>query len=871
MQDKIWKTMDTLQLIQFSGLNLKNKDDDISRKFIRGMILDCQDQYGNTMLHIAAKNGKADMFDHLVEMGADRTVKNLDGLSPFTMTTRFGIWDMFHHIWDKHLTIPIWKFGNVEKYVTSIAEFDWKGHVSFAKRKDLNKYLQVLVNEFASNHGEIVGAIEEICTKIPMDNQDSWIGLYRKILFAKSIRAEWCQKQVKNQLHFQIGASIGFDQPGDRLLNDDSDWIGKDDGIGDALSGIRLITLFRPKGWYKETKEKIEKVILNKWAQGFYLIHIGSNVLPYCINILLFGLMWWKRELHILEHNFWWADTAAVHKLESLNTSSQILGNPVKANISELEASMKKSILGIDPRDRGLLPDSVLGPESMCGWKSIWTSYSGNLQAALVFYAVPSLLRLAYCQRRIRPSDLDEDENMMISFEEVVNFIYSNLESLLHLVMCCLLIIILAARVNAGEECDGFYLAVEMSATSIASLFLFFNLFVVCKPYEGIGLLVLTIYKFLVSDVFNFLVMYAIFFVSFLIALQTLHNSNHVFLAWMDRTEVIAPQIVALTDDMAYLQNANIISTTRMQDTQMAIVGCQKSKRTLQDTAFILLEISFGDGLSDALEQARKTEYECPGYATDGLSGILIVIWVFLTNVLILNMLIAMMNYTFEKQTKNVHSVWVLDVSYRIMRYERLFPELVARLQRPVRSDSLWNSGYWLSFFSDVLLMLYCLPELHLWGYGHVFFSKVKYLCQRPIEPEEAWKASIEKVWTAAFNNANKSGPSSGYRSNKKGCCTHSASIWNSPRIRMESLSRSANNGVQLVLADWDSLVPSLILQLKVKNIDAESARHTLVLIAIMHELHLIQANFDQQRSVAQVLTRRTPEAGGRVADDDDE
>jgi hypothetical protein len=139
---------------------------------------------------------------------------------------------------------------------------------------------------------------------------------------------------------------------------------------------------------------------------------------------------------------------------------------------------------------------------------------------------VTALLRLAYSQRRIRPSTLGQNEDI-ISVEELIDFIRFNLESLLHLTICGLFITIFFARVSAGEdvseECNSLSLEVDKHATSIATLAHFaFNYLVISKPYDGIGLLVLTTYKFLVSsDVFNFLFMYSVIFVSFLLALQT--------------------------------------------------------------------------------------------------------------------------------------------------------------------------------------------------------------------------------------------------------------------------------------------------------------------------------------------------------------
>jgi hypothetical protein len=390
--------------------------------------------------------------------------------------------------------------------------------------------------------------------------------------------------------------------------------------------------------------------------------------------------MWWQRRLNILEHDFWWSS-----------------------------ASIRA-------------PDPHGGVESECGWPAIRDSNSGRLQAVLVVYGVPSLLRLATVQCRLRPSDLDENVDWKISTEEVINFMYLNLESLLHIVIAGLFITIAAARVGAGDECDSFLLHTEKNATAIAALGLFFNLFILCKPYKGFGLLVLTWYRFLLADVFNFLVMYCMIFLAFLIALQTLHNSYFEYLIWMDQSDDILPRVQAAIQKLypradppnqAYLVNANPPASNQLLTTQVALDGCRASRRDLQDTAFALLEISFGDGLADALEQARSKPFECAGFSPGSLTGYLLVFWVFLTNTLIINMLISMMNHTFDKQIDSLNAVWLLDISKRIMRYEHHFRELAPRMQRHEHIHPMHSKKYWLCRLEDLGLVLFCTPEIH--------------------------------------------------------------------------------------------------------------------------------------------------------------
>jgi hypothetical protein len=165
--------------------------------------------------------------------------------------------------------------------------------------------------------------------------------------------------------------------------------------------------------------------------------------------------------------------------------------------------------------------------------------------------------------------------------------------------------------------------------------------------------------------------------------------------------------------NLTYLANSNAPSSYKLLTTETVLDGCLGKKWMIVDTAFALLEISFGDGLADALEQARSKPYECAGFKTDYLTGYLLVFWVFLTNTLIINMLIAMMNHTFDVQIGNIQAVWLLDISKRIMRYEIAFPELAPLMAKPIQLHSLYSAKYWWARLRDLRIIIICVPEVH--------------------------------------------------------------------------------------------------------------------------------------------------------------
>jgi len=720
---------------------------------VRETVLCHRDDFGHTLLHLAARNDKPAMYDHLVRLGATDKVPNSDGLTAFTMAARLGVWGMFNHIWDRHLTKTVWKFGNVERKEIDQSTFDWKGWRSFTTRRELDACMEVLLKQYEhSLSAELSQDEDHLSYKLPEESKalvaelsNVQGSLARAVQAVDARLSKWRREVRRKELtglvrKFLNGARESYSNAEDRIrpnakgvqgqmqnaevpiLSWDVEDEGEPDPDTEAMTAIRLITLFRPRHWYSNTKGKIEQVILKKWADGYYIVHLGQSVIPYLVVVLLYGLMWQQRRLNILQHSFWWAEPAAVAEMRSKDPRHDFLVNPVLANLSQLQGV--PDWVGSNATNTFVL-GLLQGPDSACGWQAMYGSSSGRLQVVLIAYSLPSLLRLAYVQRRIRVSDLDENEDLKISFEEIINFVYFNLESLVHVILSILFLTIGWARVSAGVECESTALEAEKNATTAAALFIFLNLFIVLKPYKSMGLLVLTIYKFLVTDVFIFLLMYGMFFAAFLLAMQTLHKSHAVYLEWMDHTDQIIPQVYAATGDVDNSRNSNPQDIIRMESISTALDNCRDARASFSDTALTLLQISFGDGFSNALQQARGMSSECAGYAPDALLPVIIILWVFLTNTLIMNMLVAMMNYTFDQEKRNVHSVWLLDVSYRIIRFEELFPELIGRIGSREQNHSLW-SKYWQAAFWDLVLALYCLPEVHLQGFLHFALVRVK-------------------------------------------------------------------------------------------------------------------------------------------------
>ena len=68
----------------------------------------------------------------------------------------------------------------------------------------------------------------------------------------------------------------------------ENDIFDKHEEDAEQQSAMRMITLFRPVGWYKHTKDKLERIILQKWSEGYHFVHLGQSLIPYLVLLVVF-------------------------------------------------------------------------------------------------------------------------------------------------------------------------------------------------------------------------------------------------------------------------------------------------------------------------------------------------------------------------------------------------------------------------------------------------------------------------------------------------------------------------------------------------------------------------------------------------------
>jgi hypothetical protein len=270
---------------------------------LRMEILNRRDVYGNSLLHLAAWNGKAEMYDWLVQEGADEQAINSVGLTP----VRFGIWDMFNHIRKRHLQRVVWRFGNVVLEREDFSQVDWRFTGPFKHIRQVQLCLDKLSLQYVDarktllkSKGEPLFGHSDPDGESGSQPRDLEV-LRRSIAIADSLGDEALAKdEAKKQINHALNlglksaqATYGMGEEHERMVSscnmketpsDESD-------EEDFLSAVTVITLFRPKGWFDAANDCVEQVVLKKWNKAYGLVHLGNSIIPFCIILILFGFM----------------------------------------------------------------------------------------------------------------------------------------------------------------------------------------------------------------------------------------------------------------------------------------------------------------------------------------------------------------------------------------------------------------------------------------------------------------------------------------------------------------------------------------------------------------------------------------------------
>jgi hypothetical protein len=614
-------------------------------------VINRPDEYGNTPLHLAAWNGSKKIFSWMMKNGADLRAVNHDGLSPLALTARFGLWDMFGFIRKNYLERNLRKYGYVECREFDFSHMDTSRNIhDLAKTKRTLKGLSSILCLLDQLCPDVLGPseFEKDPDALERDDSSSFNSWYvnRETLIAAALEIKQARKL--EELRDIAEKNSQFSEEERESRKEKSRFI----------SALEVIRLYKPTGWYEAVKDCIDELALKKWRKCYCFVYIGQACVPTFVTFVIFGLMWQTRSIVVKENS------------------------------------------GIPGWFVAPLPEDAF--EAQCGWAAIQNSLSGRLQAVLALYGVLAMLGIAAGQQRIGFHDLDPKRNSKIEVTNVTDYFLLNLKSMLCTIVSAMFISIGAARVMAGQECKTFYLHIEKNATAIAGLFLSVNLLNTLRPIKAFGAFFTTIYHMIVTDLFRFSVVYLSFFLAFLIAIQTVYAANNHLMDGIAQGSLIN---ISDFDARRKVSPTNVPGAPFLDDP----AACSAKVMRTSDTAFKLLTMSLGDGFTDILQESRSLpDPACGGFQADYLLIVLYFAWIVLTNILAMNLLIAMISQTFDSKFGHNSEDWHLDIVARVIRYEHNFPELLRVSHRPTR-NSLSISG----ISEDVSLTIMCVPEVY--------------------------------------------------------------------------------------------------------------------------------------------------------------
>mmetsp|Transcript_86159 Transcript_86159/g.230008 ORF Transcript_86159/g.230008 Transcript_86159/m.230008 type:complete len:317 (-) Transcript_86159:1374-2324(-) len=258
------------------------------------------------------------------------------------------------------------------------------------------------------------------------------------------------------------------------------------------------------------------------------------------------------------------------------------------------------------------MPDTVMAGND--GFPFVLTT--AVRQHFTLFWAMV-LLWKGYIQLSVRGLDLNE--NGSVSAGEVQIFVLKNLPSAVDWTSAIVLILSFMMRCLSWGQ-------TEANLLAAASVLLFCNLLLVCIPFQSVGGIIITVYRVLFGDFLRFIFVFGAMIFAFACSLFLLSQR---------------------------------IQVDSEQDTQ--------PPQSLQESALWLMFLALGDNLSGVKDLYPVAE-------TPGLYLTVYLVWVVLSNVLMLNLLIAMMTKTFDDDSEDVRRVWTFPFAQLVLRYEQLLP-----------------------------------------------------------------------------------------------------------------------------------------------------------------------------------------------------
>lgn len=268
------------------------------------------------------------------------------------------------------------------------------------------------------------------------------------------------------------------------------------------------------------------------------------------------------------------------------------------------------------------------------------STYSRFLSGMVAFFGALFFVD-GWSHRRLRPEDLNPEQDGDMTTSKVMRAVYRNMSFGLSLAISA---VVIAAFAFQMVEQD--YL--ELNMLAISCIFVFCYLLHTLVPFKTFGVLVIMIYRIFVKDVLYFLIIYAFLLCAFGIGI------------WMMYQKAQYPE------ELEY-------GRIRMDE----YVGAS----LLSSVWVSLHEV-------DTADYIMASQFP-------GLSMSFHLVWILFSTVLMLNLLIGLMRQTFDSdKTKSAsHRLWIFPFASLVLRHEKMLSTWWARRLLRFRHPARYRSG----------------------------------------------------------------------------------------------------------------------------------------------------------------------------------
>jgi ankyrin repeat protein len=563
-----------------------SKEEQFYRDLLRSAFLNRRDSQGNTALHQAVKYRRISTIDWLLNNGAEHSLSilNDEDLTPLTLAVRLGDTTTFEHLVTCQ-RVNVWRYGTVCMDIMSLEQIDT---FRIAPEKKTNDRDPSVFRRFYRTY-----LLPVWCGGIPREKVPTKVfPSPSKASFKWSSHGKVTSDHYRDVLPYR--KLVEDSQPNKYLVRDRERHDGIEHMHSDPFwrSALEVVVENEIDEFIDCDNGSIfQDLVSQKWnsfARGY---HIWWELGPFSLFVGLLTCSCFYRVAAIWE----------LHVGPYYNTESDQF---VRVLVPTNDPEMYKTIV-------------------------VW------LYGFVFLGGIPYLFYRALIERRLSARDLDPNEDLNLDFVEILFFVYKNLSTTLSFLIAVLLVTQGSLWLLHDDYWDGKDLwawNIESQLMCFIMLFAWLKVVHMLLPFEGIGRLLITVWRMFMSDIITWLILVIFVLIAFSLATGIIVRSNFI----VNRDIIDLEKQSVLAGDMPFMPFDQIMSY-----------------------------------ISVMLGEVQHPSVTTQGFQT-ALQRFMHIIYNIIATLLLQNLIIAMMGDTYARERENEgFAMWWMNHASLVLRYER--------------------------------------------------------------------------------------------------------------------------------------------------------------------------------------------------------